>query len=408
MMAQTNVLIVDDTLANVKLLVDLLEFHGYSTITATSGEEALEQLGRHRPSLVLLDVVMPGMSGYEVCRKIRENRDTAFLPVVMITALDPNEERIKGIEAGADDFLTRPFSRAELLARVRSLIRVKELHDKVRSQATQLAKWSETLEQRVQEQVTQLERLARLKRFFSPQLVELIVSSRSEDPLKSHRREVTVVFVDLRGFTAFAETAEPEEVMRVLREFHSEMGQLILKYGGTLERFTGDGMMIFFNDPIEVADHEKRAVKMALAMREAAQRLRARWLTCGYELDFGAGIATGYATIGAIGFEGRWDYGVIGSVTNLAARLCAEARPGQIMASQGFLSRVEDFVETEPVAKVNLKGFHQPITSHNLLRLKNRTRRTAVSQRMPPTDWQRFIPLVQAATVAAAPHQHAS
>ncbi len=393
MTQQAEILIVDDRPANIKVLVDLLEFHGYATATGRSGEEAFERLKKHRPDLVLLDVVMPGMTGYEVCRNIREDPDTAFLPVIMITALDPDGERIKGIEAGADDFLTRPINRAELLARVRSLIRVKELHDRVQSQASQLSDWSRTLEQRVEEQVSQLERLGRLKRFFSPQLAELMVSSGSEDPLKSHRREVTVVFVDLRGFTSFAETTEPEQVMEVLGEFHSEMGQLILKYEGTLERFTGDGMMIFFNDPVEVANPEERAVRMTLAMREAVQKLRATWTKRDYNLDFGAGIATGYATIGAIGFEGRWDYGVIGTVTNMAARLCSEARPGEILVPQRSLTKVEGLVEVELVGGLTLKGFHHPIVTHNILCLKNQMPTTMSVCRLElPTDRQGFMP----------------
>jgi class 3 adenylate cyclase len=218
--------------------------------------------------------------------------------------------------------------------------------------------------------VEQLERLERLKRFFSPQLAELIVAGGAEDPLKTHRREVTVVFLDLRGFTAFAETSEPEEVMGVLREYHAEMGRLILAHEGTLERFTGDGMMIFFNDPVPVPSPAERAIGMALAMRAKVAELITKWRKLGHELDFGVGIAQGYATIGGIGFEGRWDYGAIGTVTNLAARLCAEARPGQILVSQRLLGTVDELIDVEAVGELTLKGFHRPVTAYNILQMK--------------------------------------
>ncbi|PYN31156.1 MAG: adenylate/guanylate cyclase domain-containing response regulator [Candidatus Rokuibacteriota bacterium] len=363
MTTPAKILIVDDTPHNVKLLADLLAVKGYAVLTASSGAQALEKVETEAPDLVLLDVVMPAMSGYEVCRKIRGNPATAVLPVVMVTALDPGQERVKGIEAGADDFLSKPINQQELLARVRSLLRIKELHD-------ELAEWNRTLEQRVAAQVAQLERLDRLKRFFSPQLAELIVSGDAEDPLKSHRREVTVVFLDLRGFTSFAETSEPEEVMGVLREYHAEMGRLILEHEGTLERFTGDGMMIFFNDPVLLPDAPERAVRMAVAMRQRVDELLARWKKRGYDLDFGVGIAQGYATIGAIGFEGRLDYGAIGTVTNLAARLCGEAQPRQILISQRVYGGVEDSVEVEDLGGLTLKGFSKPVPAFNVLRLR--------------------------------------
>ena len=301
------ILVVDDVAKNVKLLVDLLTVKGYSAVSASSGREALAKVEAEQPDLVLLDVVMPEMSGYEVCRKIRENPATEILPVVMVTALDPGEERTKGLDSGADDFLTKPINQAELLARVRSLLRIKELYGTIQAQAAQLLEWNNTLEHQVQEQVTQLERLGRLKRFFSPQLAELIVAGGAEDPLRTHRQEITVVFLDLRGFTAFAETTEPEEVMAVLRDYHAEMGKLILEHEGTLERFTGDGMMVFFNDPVPVPNPAERAIRMALTMREKVVDLVIKWRKLGYELDFGVGIGKGYATIGAIGFEGRWD-----------------------------------------------------------------------------------------------------
>jgi adenylate cyclase len=370
--APTRILVVDDLPQNVKLLADLLGAKGYAVTTASSGPEALLKVESERPDMVLLDVMMPEMSGYEVCRKIRENPATGILPVVMVTSLDPAQERIRGLEAGADDFLTKPVNQAELLARVRSLVRVKQLYDTVQTQAAQLAELNKTLEGRVREQVSQLDRLGRLKRFFSPQLAELIVAGDAEDPLKSHRREVTVVFLDLRGFTAFAETAEPEEVMGVLREYHAEMGSLILEHEGTLERFTGDGMMVFFNDPVPVTNPAERATRMALDMRDRARELRAKWKKRGVDLDLGVGIAQGYATIGAIGFEGRMDYGAIGTVTNLASRLCGEAKPGQILVSQRLLGVVEDLAEAEEVGELTLKGFSRPVSTFNVTGLRAR------------------------------------
>ena len=370
-MNPAKILVVDDTPRNVKFLVDLLGVKGYSVVTASSGAEALNQVAAEQPDLVLLDVVMPDISGYEVCRQIRANAGTAILPVVMVTALDPTEERIKGLDAGADDFLTKPINQAELLARVRSLLRIKELYDTVEAQSAKLTEWNRNLEQRVNDQVGQLERLGRLKRFFSPHLADLIVAGGAEDPLKTHRREVAVVFLDLRGFTQFAETADPEEVMSVLREYHGEMGTLILAHEGTLERFTGDGIMIFFNDPLPVPNPAERALRMALAMRERVSALTDKWKKSGYDLGFGVGLAQGYATIGAIGFEGRWDYGAIGTVTNLAARLCGEARPGQVLVSRRVFATVEDLIEVEPIGELSLKGFLKPVTTFNVLRFKD-------------------------------------
>ena len=244
-----------------------------------------------------------------------------------------------------------------------------QLFDIVQAQAAQLSEWNKTLEQRVQEQLAQLERLGRLKRFFSPQLAELIVSGGADDPLRTHRREITVVFLDLRGFTAFAEVSEPEEVMSVLREYHAAMGKLILEHEGTLVRFTGDGMIIFFNDPVSVPNPAERAVRMAIVMRERIRELVVKWRKLGYELDFGVGIAHGYATIGGIGFEGRLDYGAIGTVINLASRLCGEAKPGQILVSPQVQAMVEELVQVEPVGDLTLKGFHRAVTVNNILRL---------------------------------------
>ena len=361
MSAPAKILVVDDQPKNVKLLAEVLTGKGYAVVTARSGAEALARVGADRPDLVLLDVMMPGMNGYEVCRAIREDPATGVLPVVLVTALDPLQERIRGIEAGADDFLTKPINQPELLARVKSLLRINDFYRTVQAQAAELASLNAGLEARVQQQVVQLERLSRLKRFFSPRLAELIVAGGAEDPLKPHRQDITAVFVDLRGFTAFTESAEPEEVINVLHEYHAEMGQIIAAHEGTIERFIGDGIMVFFNDPVPLANPAEHAVRMALEMRERFALLAQGWRKQGFELGFGIGIAQGYATIGAIGFEGRWDYGAIGGVTNLGARLCGEAKSMQILVDRKALAKVERLVEFEPVGELTLKGFPQPM-----------------------------------------------
>ncbi|HEV8307800.1 MAG TPA: response regulator [Methylomirabilota bacterium] len=371
------ILVADDNPMNLDILQTRLAAHGYEVITAADGEAALALARAAQPDLVLLDIMMPKLDGLDVCRQLRADPALPFMPVILVTAKGDSKDVVAGLEAGADEYLTKPVDQAALVARVKSMLRIKALHDTVQAQAArleaqaaQLGEWNQMLEKRVAEQLGQLERLSRLKRFFSPQLAELIVAGGADDPLQTHRRDVTVVFVDLRGFTAFAETAEPEEVMGVLREYHAEMGALILAHEGTLERFAGDGMMVFFNDPVPVPNAAERAIRMALAMRERVRELTGQWRRRGYELDFGVGIAQGYATIGAIGFEGRWDYGAVGTVTNLAARLCGEARPGQVLVSQRVLGMVEALVEAEPVGPLSLKGFLKAIAAFNVVRLR--------------------------------------
>jgi class 3 adenylate cyclase/CheY-like chemotaxis protein len=364
------ILIADDIPANLHILQTRLAAQGYEIITAADGEAALAAAREQQPDLILLDVMMPKMDGIEVCRTIKADPSLPFVPIIMVTAKAESKDIVAGLEAGADEYLTKPVDQTALVARVKSMLRIKHLHDTGQDLAAQLAGWNKTLEQRVQEQVGQIERLGRLKRFFSPQLAELIVVGGAEDPLKTHRREVTVVFLDLRGFTAFAETSEPEEVMGVLREYHAEMGQLILTHEGTLERFTGDGMMIFFNDPVPVPNPAERAIRMAVAMRDRVAELIQKWRKLGYDLHFGVGIAQGYATIGAIGFEGRWDYGAIGTVTNLAARLCGEAQGGQILVSSRVRAAVEELAETEEVGPLVLKGLLKPVPTFNVVGLK--------------------------------------
>lgn len=363
------ILVVDDTPLNLKLLGDLLAAKGYTVDRASSGDEALRRIEKQVPDLVLLDVVMPGTDGYAVCRALRARDETRLLPVVLVTALDPVEERVKGIEAGADDFLTKPIDTAELLARVRSLLRIHALHERVRVQAEELAGWSHDLEQRVDEQVEQIAKLRRIERFMSPPLARAIAEN-GERVLEPHRRRIAVVFIDLRGFTAFAEQSEPEELMELLREYHAVMGRLVVHWQGTLERFTGDGLMVFFNDPFEVSDPELRAVRMSLEMRDAAAELSERWARRGHELAVGVGISTGYATLGLIGFEGRQDYAAIGTVTNTAARICAAAEGGQVLCSEKLLSAVEQVVDARPVGVLELKGLRRPVRTFELRGLR--------------------------------------
>jgi DNA-binding response OmpR family regulator len=360
---QPKILVVDDQLPMRTLLMDLLAAKGYAVVPADGGKEALAKVHSAKPDLVLLDVMMPDLSGYEVCKRMRADAALGILPIIMVTALDPAQERIKGIEAGADDFLTKPINQAELLARVKSLLRVKSLYDTVQD-------LNAGLERRVQEQLGQLQRLTQLKRFFPPHLAELILAGDADDPLQTHRREVTVAFLDLRGFTAFADTCEPEEVMALLRRYHEEMGALISKYQGTLEQFSGDSMMVVFNDPVMVEDPAARAVRMALEMQQGFSELTAAWRKLGHDIALGIGVAHGYATIGQIGYEGRVGYGVIGRVTNLAARLCAQARPGEILITATVHSQVESLVEAEQIDAVDLKGFARPTPSLRVLRLK--------------------------------------
>lgn len=366
---QPKILIVDDTPQNIRLLEAVLEPRGYVLVTATSGGEALEKLASEQLDLILLDIVMPGIDGYEVCRRVRADPATRLLPIVMITA-SGEQEKIKAIEAGADDFIPKPFNQPELLARVKSLLRVKEYYDTIQTQAAELAEWNRLLETRVQKQVEELERANRLRRFLSPQLVDVISSSGDDSLLKSHRREIAVVFCDLRGFTSFAETSEPEELMGVLREYHDAMGTLIHQFEGTVGHFAGDGLMIFFNDPLPCPNPPERAVRMAVAMRERMEQVISGWRRRGYILGFGIGIALGYATLGQIGYEGRFDYGAIGTVTNLASRLCAEAQTGQILISQRVGIAVDDLAIIESMGELTLKGLSKPVSTFNVVGLK--------------------------------------
>jgi DNA-binding response OmpR family regulator len=363
------ILVVDDIPQNVRLLEAVLVPRGYEVITAHDGIAALELVESEQPDLILLDVMMPGLDGYAVCSHLREHDDTAVLPVIMVTS-SIGQEKTKAIESGADDFIPKPFNHDELLTRVRSLLRIKRYHDTIKAQAAELADLNQTLEERVKAQVEELERLRRLRRFLSPQLADAIVSSGDETVLSSHRRQVAMFFADLRGWTSFVDAVEPEELMRVLREFHDAIGRLVKEFDATVGFLEGDGVQLFFNDPIEIPDAPLRAVRLGCALREEMAVLTPLWHKRGYDLDFGAGIALGYATCGEVGFEGRSDYAAVGAVTNLASRLADEATGGQILIAQRLFAEVEDAVDAEPAGEFTLKGFQRPVAAFNVLAVR--------------------------------------
>ena len=358
------ILIVDDEPFNLDLLEQELGDHHYDIERAADGAEALEKVESFKPDVILLDYMMPKMNGIEVVKRLRQDERYKSLPVILLTAKGSQEDKVRGLDAGADDYVVKPFDSFELLARVRAMMRIKQLHDS-------LEELNRSLAEKVEEQVAEIGKMGRLKRYLSPQVAEAVLKKDDDSLFKTHRREITVVFLDLRGFTAFSDSAEPEEIMELLRSYHAEMGKLVFKFEGTLERFAGDGIMIFFNDPLPCEDHAERAVRMAVEMRSKAQELRAGWLKRGYDLDLGIGFVSSYATLGNIGFEGRMDYGAVGNVTNLASRLCDEARGGQILTNQKTLSKVEHLVESEPLTELNLKGFARPVGTFNIVRMKD-------------------------------------
>jgi class 3 adenylate cyclase len=240
---------------------------------------------------------------------------------------------------------------------------LKELRERTKEVET----LNQHLEQRVTDQVDEIERMSRLRRFLPPQVADLIVASGSEKQLESHRREITALFCDLRGFTRFTESADAEDVMALLRDYHAAIGELVIRYSGTLERYAGDGVMVIFNDPVPVENPALQAVLMALEVREAIGALTTTWSRLGHEIGFGIGIAHGFATLGTIGFEGRFDYAAIGTVSNVASRLCDEAKPGQILISARVLMKVENAVKVEPVGEFELKGIRRPLAAYNVV-----------------------------------------
>ena len=362
-MGADRILVVDDQRTNAEMVSGLLRNLGYDVELALSGAEALEIVTSKGPDLVISDIIMPGIDGYELCRRLRANPATALLPVILVTSAEAQSERVKGVEAGADDFLAKPVNWHELFGRVKRLLHVKALQDEIQELNAQL-------EQRVRDQVAQLERLSRMKRFFSRAVAEAIVAG-GEELLEPHRREITAVFLDLRGFTAFTDRADPDEVVELLRAYHATLGRTVDEFGGTLEHFAGDGVMIFFNDPIEVDNPAERAVRMALALQRAFNPIAEAWANLGHEVGLGIGIAQGDATLGVIGFEQRWEYAAIGNVPNLAARLCGAAHAGEIVLDLQTEQDIVHIAETEFVGALSLRGFQQPVPAFRLKKMRD-------------------------------------
>jgi adenylate cyclase len=357
------ILVVDDVADNVEILRMRLSALGYEVVEATDGEQALAKVAETLPDLVLLDIMMPKIDGLEVVRRLKADTTLPFIPVLLVTAKASPKDVVAGLDAGGDDYLTKPIDHGALVARVRAMLRIKALHDQVQE-------LNQGLEAKVKAQVDELERVGRLRRFLAPQLAQAVVAAGDQKILENHRREIAALFCDLRGFTSFSETAEPEDIMTLLAEYHGAVGPLIRKHEGTLDRFTGDGMLVFFNDPLPCPDAADRAAKLAIEMRDAVANLVPSWAKRGHTLGFGIGMAQGYATLGRIGFEDRFDYTAIGAVINLASRLCADASDGQILASGRLASAVENIAEIEDLGERTLRGMARPVPVRNITRLK--------------------------------------
>ena len=331
-------LVVDDQPMNVDILCSRLAVYGYEILTAHHGDEAIALTMTHHPDLLLLDIMLPTRDGLAVCRQLKAEPSLPFLPIMMISAKTAVPDIIAGLEAGADDYLTKPVDHAVLVARVQAMLRLKAHHDRLQGQADQCAAWSRTLEHRVQAQVTELERLGRLKQFVAPQLAEVVVTVGGEPLLQRQRRAVTVVCCALQGFPAWAATVTPAQAVAVLGDYHAVLGQQIVQWEGTLAQFAGARLRVVFNAPLACPDPAVRAVRMAVAMRDHLAPVRARWRAQQYAMDLSIGMAQGEATLGLVRCAGRVDYATLGPVTALAEGLCDAAQPGQMLALQEQLA----------------------------------------------------------------------
>ena len=355
-------LVVDDSAVNRLVLVRLLKTLGLEVLQAENGVRALDMLAATPGGIdvVLLDVLMPELDGYETLAAMKANESTRHIPVLIVSGVEELDSVVRCIELGASDYLTKPINASILAARINASLAAKRLHDVEQESFERQMALNRTIQRQKEE----------LSRFLSPQVAALVSSPDGEQLLAGHRREITVAFCDLRGFTAFAERADPEELMTLLSQYHRLVGESITEHEGTLEHFAGDGVMVFFNDPIPQEDHVERCVRMAVDMRNRFADLAASWRHRGYELGFGVGIAVGYATLGRIGFDGRHDYGAIGNVTILASRLSSKAEAGQILLSPRAQTMLEELVESEPVGELTLKGLTQPVLASNVVGMR--------------------------------------
>ncbi|MGE0764745.1 MAG: adenylate/guanylate cyclase domain-containing protein, partial [Bdellovibrionales bacterium] len=344
--AKTNTICVidDNEEFNALLCATLMEM-GYEILSYPSAVHFLDsgQCASKNYDLIITDVNMPGMTGHELCRRIRAEHGEEHIPIIMLTGNDVVSEKALGLNVGADDFIQKPFRSQDLLAKIQSLLKIH-----AQSQA----------------------KVGRLSRFISPNIADLVLSDPKQKALAPHRAEVTVMFIDLRAFTAFSERAEPEEVMQVLNRYYTAVGNAAVKHHATLGHLAGDGIMLFLNDPTPIPNHQMVGVHLALEIREALAPQVELWEKRNYQIDFGIGLAEGYATMGGIGFEQFWQYSVIGPVANFASRLCSTADHGQILVSRRFLERMDPSqIETEVIGAISLKGIPTPVDVHNVLSL---------------------------------------
>jgi len=337
---------------------------GYRVVHATR-DEAVRAAASEAASLVLVDVSGGSVDGV---RALRRDPAIAAIPIIALTASDRRQQE-RALEAGADDAVAVSSGPTMLLARIRALLKLAAYRQDLEGKARDLSDTTGTLYSLIRQQVDELQRVAQLRRFLSPQLAEMVLSAGGSELLASHRRDVAVVFCDLRGFTAFSEAVPPDEVMTVLGDFHAALGRTIFDFGATVERFAGDAIMAFLNDPVPCLDPPLEAVRMALAMRERVAPLTRAWRDRGYELDLGIGVAFGTATLGTVGFEDRIDYAAIGPVTNLAARLCAEARGGEVLVSGAVREALGEQLVAIALDALRLKGFREPVPAYRALGL---------------------------------------